>query len=361
MRKPKTASPRWPDQTLRDVIAMAMVFAILLAYVISVGGVDLGAPADPGAAYDARPLWPFRWLFEARALAGSAETIVALATPAVVGGFLISLPLLDRSPERAPKKRMLWMGALAGLFALIGALTIMSFARDANDDQLAKRQANAEKQAAKARRLAQRYGVPVTGALDVYTTAPFSVARSLFEQRCAGCHDAKSDKRKGPIIAAAHGDRAWLTAFLRNPSAPEYWGLTKLSKTEDAMKAVDLPTADLADVVEFLYSMSGSADVDAAKRERGIKVFDGACGDCHSREEGVSGTAPTLAGLGSREYYFSFIGNPKSGLHMGGGERSQMPRFDRELTLAERDQLAAYLVWLRTATPTDMAAQAAAE
>jgi len=75
----------------------------------------------------------------------------------------------------------------------------------------------------------------------------------------------------------------------------------------------------------------------------------------------VSGTAPVLAGLGTREYYFSFIGNPKSGLHMGGGERSQMPRFDRELTLAERDELAAYLVWLRTATPTDMAAQAAAE
>ncbi len=361
MRKPKKAAPRWPDQTLRDVIAMAIVFSILLAYVISVGGVELAAPADPGAAYDARPLWPFRWLFELRELAGSAEKIAALSAPAIVGGFLISLPLLDRGPDRAPKKRMLWLGGLAGLFALIGALTIMSFARDANDDQLAKRQATAAKQAAKARRLAQTYGVPVTGPLDVYTAAPFSVARALYEQRCAGCHDAKSEKRKGPIITAGHGDRAWLTAFLKAPSAPEFWGLTKLAKTEDAMKAVDLPATDLADVVELLYSMSGATDVDAAKRERGITVFDGACGDCHSREEGVSGSAPALAGLGSREYYFSFVGNRKSGLHMGGGERSQMPRFDRELTLAERDELAAWLVWLRTATPADMAAQAAAD
>ena len=33
-----------------------------------------------------------------------------------------------------------------------------------------------------------------------------------------------------------------------------------------------------------------------------------------------------------------------------------MPRFDKELTLAERDALAEYLVWLRTATPADLAA-----
>lgn len=360
MRKPKHASPRWPDQTFRDVIAMAIVFSILLAYVVSVGGVDLGAPADPGAAFDARPLWPFRWLFEARSLAGSAEVIVALVTPAIVGGFLVALPMLDRGPERAPRKRALWMGALAGMFAVIGALTIMSFARDANDDQLAKRQAVNDKLGAKARRMAKTYGVPVTSPLDVYTAAPFSVARGLFEQRCEGCHGEKSEKRKGPVIVAGHGNRAWLTAFLKDPSGDAFWGRTKLAKTEDAMKAVDLPEADLADVVEMLYAMSGAGDVDAAKRDRGIKVFDGACSDCHSREEGVSGSGPALANLNSREYYFSFIGNPKSGLHMGAGEnRSQMPRFDHELSLTERDQLAAYLVWLRTATAADVAAQAA--
>jgi hypothetical protein len=32
-----------------------------------------------------------------------------------------------------------------------------------------------------------------------------------------------------------------------------------------------------------------------------------------------------------------------------------MPRFDEELTIIERDQLAEYLVWLRTATPQDLA------
>ncbi len=364
MRKATKPTPRWPVQTLRDVIAMAMIFSILLAYTIYAGGIDLGAPADPGAAHDARPLWPFRWLFELRSLAGSAETLVALAAPAVVGGFLISLPLLDRSVERAPRKRVLWMGGLAGLFAMIGALTIMSFARDANDESLAKRQASAQKQAARARALAKTYGVPVTGALDVYTSAPFSVARSLYAQRCEGCHGETSEKRKGPIITAGHGNRAWLTAFLEDPSGDAFWGRTKLAGhgqrglATDAMQPVQLPPDELAVLVELLYSWSGASDADPTKSAKGIELFDSACSDCHSREEGVSGSSPSLFGLHDRTYYFSFIGNPKSALHMG-PDRSEMPRFDRELTLAERDELAAYMVWLRTATPADMAAHAA--
>jgi hypothetical protein len=39
--------PRWPAQSLRDVIAMAIVFAALLIYTTSTNGVDLAAPADP--------------------------------------------------------------------------------------------------------------------------------------------------------------------------------------------------------------------------------------------------------------------------------------------------------------------------
>ena len=105
----------------------------------------------------------------------------------------------------------------------------------------------------------------------------------------------------------------------------------------------------------MLYAQSGATDVDATKRDAGIKIFDGACTDCHSREEGVSGTGPALFGLNSRAYYFSFISNPRSGLHMGEAN-GQMPRFDAELTLDERDELAAYVLWMRTATAADVRA-----
>ena len=353
----RTAGPRWPDQTLRDVIAIAIVFAILLAYVVANHGAELAAPADPSQAYDARPLWYFRWLFELRELAGSAEKLVALATPAIVGGALVALPLIDRSATREPRRRWPYLGGLAGLLALIGGLTIASLTADAGDDELAKRDAKAEERAQLARKLARDNGVPSSGAPDVFSTAPMARARSLFASRCKRCHDADSKHREGPVIAPGHGDRAWLRAFLRNPSGDEFWGLTKLAKADAAMKPFDkMPAADLDDIIELLYSESGASDAVAAKRDHGAEVFDSTCNDCHARDEGMPGSsAPGLFGIGSRAYYLSFITNPKSALHMG-HDKSQMPRFDRELTLAERDALAEYLVWLRTATAADLAA-----
>ena len=352
--RPRAAVPRWPAQSIRDVAAMAAVFALLLAFTLASGGVDLAPPADPTSSYDARPLWPLRWLFELRVIFSGAEQLVAMVAPAMFGGFLIALPLLDRRPERAPKHRKVWLGALAGMFAVIGALTVASFARDANDEALGKRRAKAEAQAQKARALARENGVPVTGALDVYKTPPMYKARALYEQRCKNCHAAESKERKGPIIGPGHGNRAWLTQFLKTPSGDAYYGHTKLAATEAAMKPVELAPAELADLVELLYAESGATDVDAAKRARGAALFESACTDCHSKDEGVvSSGGPNLFGLGSRDYYTTFIGNPKSAVHMG-PDKSQMPRFDRDLSLIDRDALAEYLVWLRTATDDDL-------
>ncbi len=118
------------------------------------------------------------------------------------------------------------------------------------------------------------------------------------------------------------------------------------------MKPVELANkADLEDVVEALYAETGATDIDAKAQARGKDTFNHACGDCHSLDVGVTGGGgPGLGGLGSRDYYTSFMSNPKSAIHMNGEERSQMPRFDAELSLVDRDTLAGYLVRLRTAT-----------
>ena len=242
---------------------------------------------------------------------------------------------------------------------MIGGLTVASLASDAGNDELVKREAKAEQRATLARKLARNNGVPASGAGDVFLAGPLARGRALFDGRCKSCHDAQSKDRKGPIIAPGHGNRAWLKAFIKNPSGDEFWGRTKLVKTEAAMKSFDqMQPADLENIVELIYSESGASDVAADKHKRGMDVFENACSDCHSREDGMPGSsAPGLAGVGSRAYYLSFISNPKSALHMGHDkDRSQMPRFDKELTLAERDALAEYLVWLRTATPADLAA-----
>lgn len=356
LRKATSPIPYWPVQSVRNALAIAVTFAVLFIYVISQHGVDLASPADPTSPFDARPLWPFRWLFELRTLAGSAEQLVAMAAPAVFGGFLVSLPFLDKRSERSPAQRKLVLGVFAMLFSVMFSLTLASYASDDNDPNLDGRRRKAAALSARARQLAITNGVPVTGPLDVFKTAPMWNARSMFAQRCLGCHGADSQERKGPVIAAGHGNRAWLTQFLKTPSGDAFYGHTKLAASEAAMKPVELPAADLTDLVELLYSQTGATDTDAAKAERGAKVFEGACTDCHTLGEGEASTSgPNLFGLGSRDYYTSFIGNPKSPIHMG-KDKSQMPAFAREMTIVERDAVAGYLVWLRTATEQDVSA-----
>jgi ubiquinol-cytochrome c reductase cytochrome b subunit len=348
--------PRWPHQTLRDVIAMAVVFAALLTYTAVTGGVDLAAPADPGSAYDARPLWYFRWLFALRDMAGSLEQLAAMVAPAIVAGVLIALPLLERSPFYDPGTRKAWLAGLAVMFVGIAVLTVVSFVADGNDAELAKREAFAAKRAAQARKLAATSGIPSTGPQDLFAVnVPMYRARMMYAQRCASCHDEASDERKGPVIGAGHKSRAWLRGFLKDPSAPQYWGNTKLAKTDDAMKPVEMEGADLDDLVEVLYAQSGAPDVIASKRDRGKTLFDNACTDCHSLEEGVAGgSGPGLARLGSRDWFTDYISNPKSPVNLG--DHSEMPRFDKDLSIVDRDALAEYLVWLRTATAQDVEA-----
>lgn len=389
----RAPAPRWPDQAIRDAFAMLVALVALVAYVGIQHGADLASPADPSNAYDARPLWYFRWLFELRELSGSAEKIVALIVPAIVGGFLIGLPILDNGPDRSLKSRKLWIGALAGLLAAIGALTVMSFARDSGNAELGKRQEEAAKLADRARLLARTNGVPATAALDVFSTTPMYKARQLFATKCAGCHvDPK--ERKAPLIGPGHGDRAWLKAFLADPSGDLYWGRTKLvaeakkaqaleaakpkqepkpddkkpdgkkpDKPDDkkpdgpvdlTMKPVELTGKQLDDLVEYIYAQSGAPDAIKAKVDEGVKVFESTCNDCHTNVEDVAGSSgPNLYGLGSRTGYFSFISNPKSPIHMTDA-MSGMPRFDKELSLADRDAIAEYLVWLRTATQAQL-------
>lgn len=348
------ATARWPQQTLRNVIAMAVVFAVLLAYNVSEHGADLAAPADPTAAYDARPLWYFRWLFALRHMAGSAEQLVAMVVPALLMGYLIALPFIDRDPDPHPRKHVLAIASLGGVLAFIGALTLISVAADASDEEYNKRVTKDAQQASRLRALAKANGVPATGPQDLLATQPLYRARQLWAQHCADCHDADSKDRKGPIIGPGHGSRAHLKAFLLAPNSDPFWGRTKLAKTEDAMQAVELPASDIDDLVEALYAESGATDLDKAKLERGRSTFANNCTDCHSLEAGVSGgSGPGLAGLKSRDWFTSFIGNPKAAVHMG--DKSEMPRFDRELTIVDRDRLAEYLVWLRTATPQDLA------
>jgi ubiquinol-cytochrome c reductase cytochrome b subunit len=385
--------PFWPDQMFKDMVAMAIAFAALLGWTWHEHGARLDAPADPSSNFDARPEWYFRPLFQMlKYFEGSLQTVAALGVPAVVGAVLLGLPFLDRADTRCPKRRVLPLGLLGAGIVLTGVLTVISFSDDAADEQLGERQEQAERDAARARKLAVEHGVPSAGGTAVYTTAPFHRARAIWAHECASCHEGES--RKAPVIGAGYNSRAWIGAFLREPSGEAFYGRTKLGQSDSAMDKVEGTDAELKALVEAIYAETGAPDVNAKLAEEGRALFDGdaGCTDCHSRkapidpiaackaaeapavdagvaapsgeaeaeaeaedgeeEEASGGTAPNLAGRGSPAYLTALIRDPMRfyGCH------NEMDAFLDVLGPDDLRLMVEWLTWLRTATDADIEA-----
>jgi ubiquinol-cytochrome c reductase cytochrome b subunit len=312
------SEPFWPRQAARDVIAMALVLACLFAMVVRTHGAPLEAPADPSAAYDARPEWYFLPLYQLlKYFPGALEPIGALGVPLVVVAALALLPL--GASRRA---------ALALVLALIvGAVALGTRATLADRRSVGYRRARVRADAAAARALAlARAGVPPAGGTAIFDSDPHARARKLFTARCAGCHvlDGEGEPR-GPQLTA-WSSRAWLRDFLVEPDAPRYFGRTKRLHQ---MKPVKATGDDLKALVEFVYAQGGS-DVDAALARRGEQIFEREnCDDCHGTDGKYEGDgAPNLAGRAAPARLEQLIRDAGDGLWFG--DRNEMPRFGRD-------------------------------
>ena len=349
----RTTQPFWPDQMFKDIVAMAVVFALLVGVNLYTDGAKLDAPADPASNFDARPEWYFRPLFQLlKYFEGTMEHLVALGMPVVVGGVLLGLPFLDRGADRSPKARALFLSIIALGVVGFGMLTVISFREDAADEQLQERMVEAEEQAELARSLAKENGVPAAGGTAVFTTAPHYRAKQLWTEHCAACHEG--EEREGPEIGPGYNSRAWIRDFLKNPAGPRFFGVTDI----DDMDPVELPEEELSAVIELVYAQTGADDVDQALAEQGATLFDdGDCSDCHEREGTTpSSPGPNLANRGTVDMLAAFIED--AGQPHFFGESNEMPLFGRDkMSEDDRYVLAEYLVWLRSASPEEVAAK----
>jgi ubiquinol-cytochrome c reductase cytochrome b subunit len=109
--------PFYPYQALKDTIAMAVVFALLMTFALTVK-VPLDAIADPSdATYVPRPEWYFLSLFQLlKYFPGPLEPVATVVIPGLVVAALLLLPFLDRRPDRHPLKRPL----VAAGFVVLG-------------------------------------------------------------------------------------------------------------------------------------------------------------------------------------------------------------------------------------------------
>src|SRR5205823_1160870 len=129
-------------------------------------------------------------------------------------------------------------------------------------------------------------GVPPGGGTAVWDNDPNARARRLYDERCAGCHLlAGAGERKAPDLDG-WSSKAWLHAFLKDPSNPRFYGKTKIK----GMKPVKAEGADFDALVDWLYDASST---------RGKQLFDdGGCSDCHGDGDGV----PDLVDRGSADW-----------------------------------------------------------
>ena len=345
----QTREPFWPRQAVYDLTAGALMMGALFFMVVRTRGAELSAPADPAAPYDARPEWYFLPLFQLlKYFPGSLEIVAALGAPLVFLGALSLLPWLDRGPceagsgGRTPATRARSLGVLAlclGSVALLGGLARRDDARNAS---FQRHQADAHAQSLRARRLALQ-GVPVAGGIAVYENDPLEQGRKLFVEHCAGCHrldrmGPSDEDQKGPTLTH-FGSRAWMEGFLRSPDSPAYYGKSKL---QGAMKPVELPAAELADLVEYLYSLAGTKDIDPQKVARGQVLFEEKnCDLCHERDGKTSGQGPNLMAYGSEAWLRGFLVAPGSVTYYG--DKNDMPAFAKKLSDAELVRLLAFL------------------
>jgi len=106
----------WPDQVLKDAVAMLAVMAVVLGVILMPAlramlegrpivpgelGAELGAPADPSQPYAAaRPEWYFLFLFQFLKVfegwGASGEFIGAIVVPGLVMGVMFLMPILGR-------------------------------------------------------------------------------------------------------------------------------------------------------------------------------------------------------------------------------------------------------------------------
>ncbi len=339
-----SAVPYWPRQAFRDVALSAAAFATVAGFVIAFGGADLEGPADPASAYQARPEWYARPLYQLRLLfEGPLEVIATMIIPGAVLGLLAALPMLDRAPTRDPRRRAPLLALIAlGLVATAG-LGLYSVRKDARDPGYAKHRAAVAEEASRARALARK-GVLPEGGLAVFRNDPAFAARELFREECASCHSLTGQGGgEGPDLGD-YNSRAWILAFLRDPQAARFMGAAK--KPGKGMKPVEGTEEELRALTELVYAQTGAADVDAALVRRAESLFsEKNCDACHETDGTSEAKGPNLLARGTPEYVGRVIREAaRPDLF---GERSKMPRFAGKLAPEQIDALTTLVIGQR--------------
>ncbi len=260
----------WPDQVLKDAVAMLAVMAVVLGVILvpairtilaggSVDwghvGAELGAPADPSQPYAAaRPEWYFLFLFQFLKVfegwGATGEFLGAIVVPGLIMGVMFLMPIVGRWQLGHRFNIAFTLGLLAGVGLLTGlALNEDYYALWADRTKLAE-------------------------------------AATLFEA-------TGGDEQQ--LLAAVGGDPTKAAAIARQFPAVE-----KLRRSEAFLAAVKTARADAERAVELAgrpERIPPGGGLELVRRDpasQGPRLFAQHCGSCHAHVDPTSPAAATV-------------------------------------------------------------------
>ncbi len=341
--KRRMSGPLWPDQIFKDLVTASIVFFCLITLSVFSPVSFKGSADTLNISYVPKPEWNFLFVYQAlKYFPGTLEPIGAAGIPAVFVLLLISVPLVDRNPERNPFRRPVAMACLFAYAGAVLALTIIGYLSPG----FAQIPATKETKAAEQKAAAPEVSPEVKRGEQLFRSSG-----------CLNCHKVRGEGGSvGPELAGATlrgKSRQWLTDQITNSRAHFPKGGPKTTMTAFSNLSKD----ELNDIVSYLLSLTGSAEgaaespaVVASKPSseeigKGKKVYDAnGCSGCHKVNGQGGSVGPELSGGKlrgkDRQWLADQITNPKS--H---DPNSIMPTF-AGLTREQLENLVSYLMGL---------------
>ncbi len=231
----------WPDQAVKDLLVVMVVFLVLVG-LCAYWPAPVTGPADHlDNSITPKPEWQFLFLYQfLKLFKGRLEPVGTVGVPLVLTLLLLLLPFYDRSKHRNPFRRPV---AMAGGLALVSWLIVCTI-------------------------LGYLSNPGASGATAQVSTRGLSgdvrAGAELFQsQGCISCHAVHGQGGSiGPDLSniGARGlSRQWLTTQIRDPRQHD---------PDTVMPSFDsLSDKQVSQLVQYLQSLGGTISQPAASSE----------------------------------------------------------------------------------------------
>jgi quinol-cytochrome oxidoreductase complex cytochrome b subunit len=272
----------FPEQMLKDVIAVFAAFVILYVMALFVA-VPLERLADPtDLSYVPRPDWYFLFLFQTlKFFKGSMEPVGSVLLPSLGVLALFLIPFLDRGKLVKLTQRTTAIGVVALAAVAWGTLTLAAIKTTppAHEEQASN--------------------MPQGAASNQFSPQELAGLGYFRQEKCLACHNLNDGPPKaGPNLATAreHKNAEWMIRHFKNPNQVV---------PGSNMPPILLSDANLNTLASFLLKLTPENANDVASIPdnlvRGAQIYDAqGCGNCHMINGAGAKLGPPLNGLSQR-------------------------------------------------------------